>query len=243
MAKKNITASFRLFSFITVLASTLLSKILYIVYLAAVADVTVSNFWAMTARYSSQLFNLFSVACTVCITVYAHSYFGKRTTTASSLVSFACLAIGKIAMFVYNVIANEMTTAKLISGALSYLTEMLFDCLIIIIAVVLSITFAKKRDLSKKEESVLRYSPLKADVISVIIYFSLLIADLTAMNVIPFFVKYGTPTVIEIKNIVADYLYYLISMVVAILLSILINTLLTKVTGKLQLKKYYQLKA
>ena len=223
MAKNKITASFRLFSFLTVLLSAVLSKVLHIVYITAASDITVSDTLALVAKYSATLFSLFSICAAVSSTVYAHSYFGKKTALNISLISVACLFFGKVGMFVYNLLANELSSAQIISGAISYLTEVMFDCLIVSLALIISMTFAKKRDLSNKENAEAKYSPLRASFLSLAAYTLLLIADLTVMNVIPFLVKYDNFSAIEIKNIVSDYLYYLFHLPVFFLLSLLFS--------------------
>ena len=237
MAKNKITASFRLFSMPAVLISTLMSKIMHVLYTSAASDVTVSDIWAYVARGASELLSLLSVAFTVSITVYAHSYFGKRTAVQASLISLACLFSGKLFMYIYAVIANELSAAQLISGALSYISEVVFDCIVLILAILLSMTFAKRRAVSGKIKA---YSPTKAAVCAAGAYFFLLIVDLSAMNVIPFFVKYSDPRPSELLTIASDYLYYLFSFGVTSLLILLSFLLLTKVTGKLQLKNHYE---
>lgn len=242
MANNKITASFRLFSVISVLISAVISKLLHIAFLSAAADITVSDTLAAIAKYSSVLFGMVSVTLAVSATVYAHSYFGRKTALTTSFISLACLFSGKVLMFLYNILANELSAAQIFSGALSYLTEVLLDLLIIFTSLIVSMAFAKKRELSKKENADASYSPLRASCISLTVYTFLLVLDLTFMNVIPFLVKYDNYSAIEIKNIIGDYLFYLFHIPVFILLAYLCMLLLSKVTGRLKIKKHYQSK-
>ncbi|MBE6586876.1 MAG: hypothetical protein E7647_00510 [Ruminococcaceae bacterium] len=242
MAKNKITTSFRLFSVGAVLLSVLISKLLHITYMWAYSDVTVPAPFVYVSYYGYDLFNLMAVAFTFTAVVYAHSYFGRKTCTEIALLCFASLFVGKAVMFIYNLIENELQAAQLISGALSYTVEILFDALFVILAIIFSNIFAKKRDCSGKENSKLLYSPIKAAFSTAGAYSFILIADLTVMNVIPFIVKYGTPTETELKSIFSDYLYYIFSFPFIILLILLGFFLTVKVTGKLRTKQYYQSK-
>ncbi len=240
MAKNKITTTFRLVSLFAVLGATLLSKALYILYLWSASDITVPDVVTYISGTLSELLGLLGVATAISATIYAHSYFGKKTAIHTSLISLACLTSGKIAMFLYNLLANSLSAAQIISGALSYTIEILFDALVIIIAVMVSFIFAKKRVVSNNAEKDRIYSPLKAAITTSAVYSVILIIDLTVMNVIPFFIKYSDPTSAEIGKIIADYMYYLIDFIIIALFSGLIMFSLSKVTGKLRLKQYYE---
>ena len=242
MAKNKITSAFRLFSLLCVLLATLISKSLQLAYLWSASDITVPLVFVYVFRYGYMLFGNIAVAGAVSATVYSHSYFGKRTCISTSLISLACLFSGKVMMFVYNLLANELNAAQLISGALSYFVEVLFDVLILIVAIILSGIYAKKRDLSKKENAMKVYSPLKCAFLSSSLYYIFLIIDLTVMNVIPFFIQYSDPTANEIKSIISDYLFYIVQIPVIILLTLWCFITLIRVTGRLKAKQYYQSK-
>ncbi len=242
MAKNKITASFRLFSILAVLLTTIISKGLQLAYLWAASDITVSVALVYLFRYGYMLMGIAATAGAVTTAVYAYSYFGKKTCITTSLISLGCLFLGKVIMFTYNLLANQLNPAQLISGGLSYLVEVLFDLLILIVAIILSAIFAKKRDCSDKERTVRAHSPLICAFISSALYYIFLILDLSLMNVIPFFIKYSDPTVNEIKSIISDYLFYVFQIPVIILLSWVCFILLTKVTGRLKAKQYYQSK-
>ncbi len=239
MAKNKITSNFRLFSLLFVLIATLASKALQLTYLWSASDITVPLALVYVFRYSYMILGIAATAGAVSTTVYAYSYFGKKTCITTSLISLACLFSGKVTMFVYNLLANELKAAQLISGALSYLVEVLFDVLILLAAIILSGIYARKRDLAKKESTVRAYSPLNCTFLSASLYYVFLIIDLSVMNVIPFFVKYSDPTASEIKSIISDYMYYALQIPVIILLSWMCFALLTKATGKLKAKQYY----
>lgn len=239
MIKNRISFRFRLFSLLGVLLSTVAAKVLRITASWAASDITVSSAFATVCRYGSELFNLIAIAFAITVTVYAHSYFGKKNCIKTSLISLACLTFGKLVMYLYNVIFNELGTAKLISGAFSYAVEILFDALIILTAIIFSYTFAKKRARHEKENSDKVYSPQKSAFATAGFYYFLLVADLSAFNVIPFFIKYNDPTESEIATIISDYLYYIFCAVVTILLIALAFTVITKITGKLKLKIHY----
>lgn len=240
MAKNKITSSFKLFSILFVLGATLFSKALYILYLWSASDITVPDAVTYISGTISELLSLFSVAAAVCVTVYAHSYFGKKTTIQMSLVSLGCLALGKITLFLYNLIANSLSTAQIISGALSYIIEILFDALVLILAIVISYIFSKKRVVSKKADSDKVFSPMIAAITTSGVYSAILMIDLTVMNVIPFFIKYSDPTAEEIGKIIADYMFYLIDFIIIGLFAVLIIFVLSRITGKLRLKQYYE---
>ena len=240
MANNKITRAFRTFSLLIVLGATLISKALYILYLWSASDVTVPAPIMYVSGTVSELLNLFSIAAAISVTVYAHSYFGKKTAVTASVISLICLASGKIVMFVYNLLVNSLSSAQIISGALSYTIEILFDALVIIIAIVISYMFAKKRVTSKRADSNKFYSPAKTAVTTAAIYSVILIIDLSVMNVIPFFVKYSDPTAREIGRIIADYTYYLIDFIIIGLFAVLVIFILSKITGKLRLKQYYE---
>lgn len=242
MAKNKITASFRLFSLLSVLLLTVISKVLQLTYLWAASDITVQLVFVYIFRYSYMLFGIGAMAMAVTSTVYAYSYFGKKTCIQTALISLGCLFSGKAIMFVYNLLANQLTAAQLISGGLSYLVEVLFDMLVLLTAFILSGFFASRRDLSKKENSARVYSPLRCSFISSALYYIFLIIDLSAMNVIPFLIQYNDPTASEIKSIISDYLYYVFQIPVIILFSWVCFMLLTRVTGRLRAKQYYQSK-
>lgn len=242
MAKNKITSNFRLFSLLFVLIATLASKALQLTYLWSASDITVPLFLVYVFRYGYMLFSIAAMASAVSATVYAYSYFGKKTCITTSLISLASLFSGKAVMFIYNLLANELNAAQLISGALSYLVEVLFDVLILVTAIILSGHFTKKRDLAKKEGTIKAHSPLKCAFFSSSLYYVFLIIDLSAMNVIPFFIQYSDPTANEIKSIISDYLYYIIQIPVIILLTWVCFIALTRVTGRLKAKQYYQSK-
>lgn len=242
MAKNKITDSFRLFSSLSVLILTLVSKVLQLSYLWAASDITVPIVLVYVFRYSYMLLGIGATAAAVTTTVYAYSYFGKKTCIQTALISLGCLFSGKAVMFVYNLLANRLTAAQLISGGLSYLVEVLFDMLVLLAAIILSGIFAKKRDLSAKENAIKVYSPIKCAFISSALYYIFLIIDLSCVNVIPFFIKYSDPTASEIKSIISDYLFYIFQIPVIILLAWVCFVLLTKVTGRLKAKQYYQSK-
>ena len=235
MAKNKITQRFFLYSCGFVLVATALAKLCQILYMIYSSDIMMSEAVVSIFHIGYELFNLFAVASTVTVSIYAYSYFGIKTAIKSSLLSLAALTLGKVIMYVYNVLVNTLTTAQLIAGALSYITEVLFDALVIVLALIFAFSFAKLR-IKKGNDS---FSPLFASFGALAVYFLILIADLTFMNVIPFFVKYGDPLDAEIRTIISDYLYYLISIPIAMLFSMLSNHLLTKVTGKLRLKSHY----
>ena len=242
MAKNNITSSFRLFSLLSVLLLTVVSKVLQLSYLWAASDITVSIVFVYVFRYSYMLLGIGATAAAVTATVYAYSYFGKKTCIQTSLISLACLFTGKAIMFLYNLFANQLTSAQLISGGLSYLVEVLFDMLVLVAAIILSGFSAKKRDIAKKESTKSLHTPLRCAFLSASLYYVFLIIDLTAVNVIPFFIQYSDPTASEIKSIVSDYLFYIIQIPVIILLAWFCFALLTRVTGRLKVKQYYQSK-
>ena len=125
----------------------------------------------------------------------------------------------------------------MIAGALSYIIEILFDALVIALALLFAIMFAKAR--AKNAHS--KCSPMGAVFAVLGVYFLILIADLTFMNVIPFLVSYNDPTASEIKTIFSDYLYYLISTPLTMLVSMHCFFLLSKVTGKLKLKEHFKI--
>ncbi len=243
MAKKNITTLFRLFTPIFIFGATVISKTLYILYIWAASDITVPDAFKYIFGTVSELFGLFSVAAAISAIVYAHSYFGKKTTVQTSLISLGCLALGKVIMFVYNLLANSLSAAQIISGALSYIVEILFDALVIIIAIAVSYFFARKRITSKRSDSTGFYSPSKAVITTSAVYTVILAADLTFMNVIPFFMRYSDPTAREIGRIITDYMYYLIDLILISVFAVIILQFFTKITGKLRLKEYYKQKS
>ncbi|MBQ4066528.1 MAG: hypothetical protein IJD22_02670 [Clostridia bacterium] len=243
MSKNKITTSFTLFTVAGVLGCTIISKILTIVYLWAVSDITAPALVAPVCYYGSDLFSLCAVSVAIAATVYAFSYFGKKTAVRTALIALSGLACGKIMMYVYNVIVNTLSAPKLIPGALSYFIEILFDGLMVTVALIFSSIFAKRRDVSQKENATAAYSPLKAALSSCGAYYAVLIVDLSIMNVIPFFIKYSDPTENEIRKIIADYLFYVFSAAIAMLFISLVLFILRKITGKLKLKQYYAKKS
>lgn len=246
MAKNKITVSFRLFSFFTVLATTVLSGIFNIMYLWANSDIMVSDIFTYTFLVLSALFSLTSVAFIIVSTVYAHSYFGIKTAIRTALVSLGCMILGKIILFGYNFIVNDLSSAQLISAALSYAIEIFSDSLYLLLFVVISIIFASLRQSNKNKDPLTKYSPPKASLFCVCIYCiinSLIIPtiDLTFKNVIPFIKTYDDITSNEIKSILLDYLYvsrfFPVYLAVLIALVPLAHFIYTKITGKLVLKK------
>ena len=98
MLKNNITARFSLFSALAVLLSTIISKVLVIAAAWASSDIMISDTVATVFRYGNELFALLAIALTVCASVYAHSYFGKKTCIRVSLISLGALFIGHTVM-------------------------------------------------------------------------------------------------------------------------------------------------
>lgn len=240
MAKNRITLSFRLTSLISVLVATELSAAFLLLYYWAASDVTVNDAFAYIFRGANELLNLFALTMAIASIVYAHAYFGKKTTVHTLLFSLASLFAGKLTIFLYNMIVNSLSAAQLLAGALTYLVDMLFFALILIVAVILSYVFAKLRIKSQKPDADSLYSPSKAAFATVGAYVFILIADLSLTNVIPFFIKYSDPTQDEIKAIISDYLYDIFTLPVAILFVLLAMLILTRATGKLKLKQYYK---
>jgi len=240
MSNNKITVSFRLFALGSVLLSTVLSKILFITYKWASANVMIGDIVEAILLRGYELMSIVNVALAITATVYAHAYFGKKTCFCTSLVSLACLAFGKVIMLVYNCIANELSSAQLISGALSYVVEILFDALLLIIAIILSYSFAKKRCTSESEDRDRVYSPVKTAIAVSGAYYFIKIADLTAVNIIPFFVKYGMPYESELMLMISDYLFYIICFPISIPIIICSFYILKKITGRLVLKKYFK---
>lgn len=248
MANNKITVSFRLFSFGTVLTATVFSSIFNILYLWANADIMVNDIFAYTFFILSALFSLLTTALIIVSSTYAHSYFGIKTTLRVSLISLACMALGKAILFVYNLIVNDLSSSQLISAALSYTVEIFSDSLYLLLFTVISIIFASLRQSSKGKDPDTKYSPIKAALFSAGIYCicnSLIIPaiDLTFKNVIPFIKMYDNITSGEIRSILLDYLYvsrfFPIYLAVLIALVPLTHFTLTKITGKLVPKKRY----
>ena len=183
-----------------------------------------------------------AIAFAFSATIYAHAYFGKKTAVTTGLFSTLGLATGKILMFVYNIIFNNVTSAQIVSGALTYFIEILFDLLIIIVSLIISFTFARKRVSSVRDNAEKLYSPLSTSFFTSIVYVLILIIDLSAMNVIPFLIQSESIISEDVKNIILDYAYYLAVLPVLMVSSALAMYLLKKVTGKLKLKQYYEKK-
>ncbi len=242
MFKNSITARFRIFSIGSVLGATIASKLLLIAYMWAASDITVSDIFTNVFRFGYEAFEILAIAFAIAVTVYAHSYFGKKTCVSSSLFSLGCLASGKVLMYIYMMLSNELSGAQLISKAFSYTVEILFDGVLILLAILFSFTFAKKRANTRFADPEKKFSPQKSACFAAGAYYFLLIADLSLARVIPFIVKYNDPTLSEIKAIVADYLYYLIALPVNLLFIILAMFSLSKITGRLKLKQYYERK-
>ena len=237
MAKNTITTRFTLVSVGSVLLLCILSKIFQIFYMISASDIMASDLFTMFCRIGFELLAVSATAMTVSAAVYAYSYFGIKTALKSSGLLLGALTLGKILMFVYNMIANSLTAGKLFAGAISYLVEILFDALVIALSLFFAIMFAKRR--AKIEYS--KCTPMGAAFAGLGSYFLILIADLTFMNVIPFFVSYSDPTTSEIKTIISDYLYYVISAPLTMLIAILCFFVLTKITGKLKLKEHFRM--
>lgn len=235
MAKNIITGRFTRFTFGSVLLLCVLSKVFQIFYMISASDIMASEAFVMLCRIGFELFGLGAVAMTVVACVYSYSYFGIKTALKVSGLLLLGLTSGKILMFVYNICVNSLTAGKLLAGAISYMIEILFDALIIAVSIIFSMIFAKAR--VKHQNG---WTPLAASFTSLGVYFMILIADLTFMNVIPFLVSYSDPTSSEIKTIISDYLYYLVSIPFAMLLAMLFYFLITKVTGRLKLKEHYK---
>ncbi len=240
MAKNKITSRFRLVSMGAVLLCALLSKILLVTYRWADKDVLVPDIAASILLRGYELCNVLTISLVICFTVYAHAYFGTRTCISVSLVSLGGLFASKVFMFIYNCIANELTAAQLISGALAYVVEVLFDALLIIIAIILSYSFAKNRCLSGTPSPERAFSPEKCCIAVSGAYYFIQIADLTAMHVIPFIANYGAPTKSELMTMISDYVFYLVCFGISVLFIYLSFILIRKLTGKLVLKKYYK---
>lgn len=240
MSKNKITVYFRLFSMGSVLLFSILSKVLILTYRWSVSDVMIEKIVTTILLRGYELFNIITVALVITTTVYAHAYFGKKTCMSVSLVSLGCLALGKVLMFVYNCIVNELSAAQLISGALSYTVEILFDTLLITVAIIFSYIFAKKRCNPHYNNPNKAFSPEKTAISVAGAYYFIQIVDLSAMNVIPFFVMYGSPTQSELQTMISDYLFYILSFPVSVLFIFAAFFLTRKITGKLVLKKYYK---
>lgn len=240
MAKNKITSRFRLVSMGAVLLFALLGKVLFILHKATSSDVLVPGIIPTLLLRGFELCNIITVVCVITFTVYAHAYFGSRTCLSVSLVSLGGLFVAKLLMLVYNCIVNVLSTAQIISGALSYLVELLFDALLIIIGIIYSYTFAKKRCLSSQGTAERTFSPENCAIAVSGAYYTIQIIDLTLMFVIPYFREYGMPSSGDLLLMISDYAFYIACFGISVLLVYLSFRLTRKVTGNLVLKKYYK---
>lgn len=248
MSKNKITDSFRLFSLLGVGGSAVIAKAFQIGYMLAASDVTVSDLFTYIFLIGYELFTLLALILAVCVTVYAYSYFGKKTAFFASLISAGCLALGKLIIFVYrNFINYAFYAPRLWAGVITYSFEILFDVLCIAVAFAVSAFFAKGRASRKKDDAHLRFSPVKACITSSLVCifinrFLIPVIDLSAQNVIPFLIKYDNITSDEVISILLDYLYAIrffpVYLIAAFALCLICFAALTRVTGKLKAKDY-----
>ena len=183
--------------------------------------------------FTSQLF----VAAAVALSVYAITYFGKKTATYTVFASLGGFIVGEIFSFAYNLIRNSLSSGQLAAAVLASASQLLYTAVILIISVVIGRVFVKKSCLSPLRHRMKAYSPYKAVLIPVALRALWQVCDITFFNVIPFVREYDDIRPNEITSIISDYAYTIgVYFVLTALIALLFVLILKKITGELKPK-------
>lgn len=246
MASLRKTKKFYLCSICSTFLFTLIGKILFIFYRAAVSDIMIagaSSFFLRALPYISnlgaQLFSRAAFVAAVCSIIYAVSFFGRKTGGKSLLYSMLCLLAGEAALFLYNVTQNVVGSASIKAWALSALTETLFSGVVWGLTFWIGYWYAVKRFHAVHTQRLKKFAPLRAVLLSLGITCALHIMILSVNKVIPFFMAYQNITGKEVLDILYDYGYYIFwHLGISFLIAPVYLKILEKTTGRLRPKDY-----
>lgn len=246
MEKLSRTQKFYLISIGSVLLFACLGKILFILYKTVSADIMVTESASFFLRclpsissFCAELISRGAFVLAVCSTVYAISYFGKKTGIKSVIGSIICLFAGELLLFLYNITRNVVGKASILAWLVSVLLELLFSCILLWLSYFIAYCFSVKRFHAQKRNRWGRYTPLRAVLLSLAFACILHVVILSATKVIPFLLQYQNITAKEAMDIAYDYGHYIFwHLGISFLWSIPCMKLLEKATGRLQPKDY-----
>ena len=246
MEKLSRTQKFYLVSIGSILLFACLGKILFILYKTVSADIMVTESASFFLRclpsissFCAELISRGAFVLAVCSTIYAISYFGKKTGIKSVIGSITCLFAGESLLFVYNITSNVVGKASILAWLVSVLIELIFSCILLWLCYFIAYYFSLRRFHAQKHNRWKRYSPMRAVLLSLALACILHIIILSADKVIPFLIQYQNITAKEAMDIAYDYGYYIFwHLGISSLWTMPCMKLLEKATGRLQPKDY-----
>ena len=245
MTKFPIKSKFYLTSAISVLAFSVLVKLLYWLNASFSTNVNFINTdniflkaLPQITNYGYIIFGMGFVAVSIGTICYGISHFGPATSYKTALISLGAFAVAEIASYVYGVIYNSYNEAAFKATLISVGIELIYIALLLFITPFLSKVYLK---LSLKNKSSLSRLKISTAVIPpVALYFLIKLGELAIYTVgaMKSYISYGNAfSASVIISIILDVIYYFMLYFAApVALGMLTVYTLTKITGPLKLK-------